>query len=79
MHVVRGRTPCSACHDAHGISRTRGNSRNHSHLINFDLNIVQPAGGALGARLEFVDTGRFSGSCTLVCHGVTHVRFEYGR
>ncbi len=79
VHVVRGRTPCSACHDAHGISRTRGNSRNHSHLINFDLNIVQPAGGALGARLEFVDTGRFSGSCTLVCHGVTHVRFEYGR
>lgn len=77
LHVVRGRASCSACHDAHGISRTQGNSRNHSNLINFDRSQVQPAGGALGNRIEFIDTGRYSGSCTLVCHGVTHVRFEY--
>jgi hypothetical protein len=76
---VRGRTPCSACHDAHGISRNQGNSRNHSNLINFDRSIVQPASGGLGARIEFEDLGTHRGSCTLTCHGVVHVRFEYGR
>ncbi len=79
LHVVRGRTPCSACHDAHGISRTQGNSTNHSNLINFDRSIVQPASGGLTGRIEFVDLGQNRGSCTLTCHGVVHVRFEYGR
>ncbi len=78
-HVVRGRAPCSACHDAHGISRSQGNNRNHSNLINFDRSIVQSASGGLGARIEFEDLGRHRGSCTLTCHGVVHVRFEYGR
>lgn len=78
VHVVNGRTPCSACHDAHGISRFQGNSTNHSNLINFDLSIVTPAGGGLGERITFEDTGPQQGSCTLTCHGVTHVRFEYG-
>jgi predicted CXXCH cytochrome family protein len=79
LHVVRGRAPCSACHDAHGISRAQGNSRNHSNLINFDLSIVRPASGGLGSRVEFVDTGQYQGNCTLTCHGVAHVRLEYGR
>jgi predicted CXXCH cytochrome family protein len=78
-HIVRGRAPCSACHDAHGISRSQGNSSSNSSLINFDRTIVQPAGGGLGPRIEFVDTGQFSGSCTLTCHGVAHVRFQYNR
>ena len=77
-HVTRGRVPCSACHDAHGISRAQGNSTNHSNLINFDRSIVQPASGGLGARIEFEDQGHYRGSCTLSCHGVVHVRFEYG-
>jgi len=76
-HVVRGRAPCSACHDAHGISRSQGISRNHSHLINFDLSIVQPASGGLAGRIEYEDLGTRRGSCTLTCHGVTHVRFDY--
>jgi len=67
-HVVRGRTPCSACHSSHGVS---GSSANHDHLINFDVSIVS------GERF-YVDTGRFSGSCTLTCHGVRHVNFTYG-
>lgn len=79
VHVVGSRTPCSACHDAHGISRTQGNASLHSHLINFDLSIVRPASAGLGARIEFVDRGVNRGSCTLTCHGVTHVNFEYGR
>jgi len=66
-HVVRGRTPCSACHAAHGVA---GSATQHSHLINFDLAIV-------GGERLFVDSGRFSGSCTLTCHGVRHVNFTY--
>jgi hypothetical protein len=69
VHVVDGRSPCSACHTAHGVS---GSASEHSHLINFDLSIV-------GGRRQFVDRGRFSGSCTLVCHGVDHVNFAYER
>ncbi len=78
-HVVNGRSPCSACHDAHGISRTQGNSRNHSNLINFDRSIVQPASGGLGSRIEYEYRGSYRGSCTLTCHGVVHVRFEYAK
>jgi predicted CXXCH cytochrome family protein len=68
VHVVRGRSPCSACHTPHGVN---GNVAQHSHLINFDLAIV-------GGARQFVDSGRFSGSCTLTCHGVVHVNFIYG-
>jgi predicted CXXCH cytochrome family protein len=77
-HIVGARSSCSACHDAHGISRTRGSSRNHSNLINFDLNVVRPASGTTFRGIEFVDLGRLSGSCTLVCHGFTHVNTTYG-
>ena len=51
----------------HGVS---GSPTQHGHLINFDLAIVS------GQRF-YVDTGRFSGSCTLTCHGVQHVNFTY--
>ena len=76
---MRGRASCAACHDAHGISRAQGNSRNHSNLINFDRSVVTPAGSGIGVRAEFEDLGRYRGSCTLTCHGVVHVRFEYSR
>ena len=66
-HVIRGRTPCSACHTAHGVS---GSSSQHGHLINFDISIV-------GGQRFYIDTGRLSGSCTLTCHGVQHVNFTY--
>lgn len=69
IHVVRARSPCSACHTPHGVT---GSASNHSNLINFDLAIVS------GQRL-YVDRGEFSGSCTLVCHGVQHVNFTYSR
>jgi hypothetical protein len=68
QHIVRGRSPCSACHTPHGVS---GSQSQHSNLINFDVSIVS------GER-QFVDTGRRSGSCTLTCHGVRHVNFLYG-
>ncbi len=69
IHVVDARTPCSACHTAHGVS---GSQREHSHLVNFDVSIVS------GER-RFEDRGRFAGSCTLTCHGVRHVDFRYER
>lgn len=69
-HVEGKDTPCSACHDPHGISQTQGNSINNSHLINFDLTIVFPDDKT--GRLEFEDLGRFSGRCFLRCHGKEH-------
>jgi hypothetical protein len=62
--------PCSACHDAHGISSVQGNETNNSHLINFDVRIVEkdPSSGLL----EFQDNGVFQGQCYLACHGVSH-------
>jgi predicted CXXCH cytochrome family protein len=78
QHIVRGRAPCAACHDPHGISRLQGNSTNHSNLINFDLLIVQPANGGLGSQITYEDRGPQRGTCTLTCHNVVHVNFQYG-
>jgi len=68
-------TPCSACHDPHGISNAQGNIRNNSHLINFDISIVN-ADTETG-RLEFEDEGTFRGRCFLTCHGVKHSPESY--
>ncbi len=68
-HIVDENSPCSACHDPHGISATQGTMANNTHLINFDLSIVQGIGGN---PPTFTDQGRFAGSCTLVCHGEDH-------
>ncbi|HRX85747.1 MAG TPA: cytochrome c3 family protein [Phycisphaerae bacterium] len=75
LHVVDERTPCSACHDPHGVSTTVGIGSDHTHLINFDTVIVRPETST--GRLEFRDAGTFSGSCTLTCHGVDHVDRSY--
>ncbi len=64
-----GGTTCSVCHDPHGVVDD-GQSGSHTNLINFDTAIVSPAPGQTVPL--FNDTGLFSGSCTLVCHGVTH-------
>jgi predicted CXXCH cytochrome family protein len=73
-HIVDEKTPCSACHDAHGISVTQGNPTNNSNLINFDLTIVTPDSQG---RLYFEDTGLFKGTCALTCHGSDHLLTEY--
>ena len=62
--------PCSACHDAHGISSAQGNSTNNTHLINFDTTIVTEDSSS--GRLEFMDNGTFSGECYLSCHNEAH-------
>ena len=70
-HIDDARTPCSVCHDAHGINADQGNSTNNSHLINFDTNVVEPSRGT-SSRLEFVDNGNFQGACYLFCHNRNH-------
>ena len=74
-HLVDVKTPCSVCHDPHGISATQGNAINHSHLINFDLSVVFPEPAS--NRLEFEDLGRFTGRCTLLCHDRSHNGEQY--
>ncbi|MEN8229895.1 MAG: cytochrome c3 family protein [Bacteroidota bacterium] len=73
-HVVEEETPCNACHDPHGISNMQGNQVNNSHLINFDLSIVQPREGG---ALYFQDDGYQSGRCSLMCHGADHNSKNY--
>lgn len=68
-HIVEERTPCSVCHDGHGISSAQGNITSNSSLINFATGIVQPNSNG---RLEFRDLGRFRGECNLRCHGENH-------
>lgn len=77
VHIVGARAPCSACHDAHGVSRGGSSGSDHTSLINFNLSIVQPADSAEGSVIRYEDTGRLKGNCTLTCHGVTHVHFPY--
>ena len=73
-HIREERTPCSVCHDAHGVSSVQGNPRNNTHLINFDTTVVRP--NALGS-LQFEDQGRYAGSCDLACHGFDHQNETY--
>ncbi len=76
LHIVDERTPCSACHAPHGVSNLGPGGRgDHTRLINFDTTIVRP--DPQSGRLEFRDTGRLSGTCTMVCHGTTHREQAY--
>ena len=80
-HLAAG-APCSACHDPHGVSDFGAaglmETGSHTHLINFDTRIVLPkAGNQYAAYPVFKDTGTFSGSCDLVCHGVVHDNASY--
>lgn len=73
LHVAgrnrQGGTSCFSCHDAHGSIR-------YSSLIRFNEDVVEPLPSG---KLEFrtVSANSRSGSCSLVCHGVTHDDFEY--
>ncbi|HEU4403200.1 MAG TPA: hypothetical protein VFT43_13975, partial [Candidatus Polarisedimenticolia bacterium] len=77
-HLAAG-APCSACHDPHGVNETGPGgvtgTGSHTHLINFDTRIVLPKAG--NAHPIFNDGGAFSGSCTLLCHGVAHDNASY--
>jgi predicted CXXCH cytochrome family protein len=71
-HLAAG-APCSACHDPHGVYDSGATATgSHTHLINFDTRFVRGQTGPGQAVPTFNDSGVFSGSCTLVCHGVPH-------
>ncbi|MFO0974134.1 MAG: cytochrome c3 family protein [Phycisphaerae bacterium] len=78
LHIVVARAPCSVCHDPHGVPASAGPSNEHSSLINFDLRSVRPVTTGAFQPIRYRDTGRFSGTCTLTCHGVDHVNTAYG-
>ena len=72
-----GGTPCSVCHDPHGVydpNYQSDPSGDHTHLINFDSAIVTPVSGTYPV---FTDNGEFAGTCTLICHGVAHNAYSY--
>lgn len=68
-HVAVNGVSCSVCHDPHGVV-DNSVSGSHTHLINFDTTVVSPASGETYPLFD--DTGNFTGSCTLICHGVPH-------
>ncbi|PLY02576.1 MAG: cytochrome C [Desulfuromonas sp.] len=62
-------TSCFTCHDAHG-------SVQYASLIRFNEDVVEPLpSGKL--KFDTVAGNSRSGSCTLVCHGVTHDDQKY--
>jgi predicted CXXCH cytochrome family protein len=74
-HVVADQTPCSVCHDAHGVSSTQGNAMHNSKLINFDTTVVTP--DPVTGKLEYDSLGPRAGQCFLSCHGVNHSPLAY--
>jgi hypothetical protein len=74
-HIVDERTPCTVCHDSHGIASSSGSATGNSHLINFSTSVVFPA--RTSGRLEYRDTGTYSGECFLSCHGENHGPYTY--
>lgn len=69
VHVVDASTPCTACHNPHGIAAMQGQPDEHAHLIDFDTSIVSP--GPRGVTF-YRSRGQRHGVCTTSCHGVTH-------
>jgi hypothetical protein len=67
--IVDENTPCTACHDSHGVNE-------NTHLINFDNSIVFPNENGI---LRFEDHGRFQGACSLKCHNENHDSRKYKR
>ena len=67
-HIVEENSPCSLCHDPHGVIQ-------NAHLINFDRFVVKPTKAGLGPT--YTSTGLRRGSCTLICHGKEHNNQKY--
>ena len=72
-HIRGEATPCSVCHDPHGI--TSAPNGDGSNLINFDDSVCTPDPNT--GRFEFVDDGLFSGTCYVTCHGAEHDGWNY--
>jgi predicted CXXCH cytochrome family protein len=69
LHIVDQKTPCSVCHDPHGV-------RENAKLINFDRNVVRPS-ETTGRGPTFTNGSTRHGSCALSCHGKEHNDLAY--
>jgi len=69
LHISDEKSPCSACHDPHGVKR-------NTHLINFDRDIITKT-DSTGEGPTFTDLGNERGSCTLRCHNREHLNEQY--
>ena len=76
LHVATAQAPCATCHAAHGVVRS-GRGGDHTHLINFNVSVVERSDVARDIRFD--DTGRLRGTCTLRCHGFNHENVTYQR
>jgi predicted CXXCH cytochrome family protein len=74
-HVTDSRTPCSVCHEPHGVIASAADASSGTHLINFDVSVVTPDPGS--GLLQFEDLGMQQGRCYLTCHGNVHGPKEY--
>jgi hypothetical protein len=74
-HIQDQSTPCSICHDSHGISAGQGTALHNFALINFDSSVVLP--DTVTKKLEFDHTAPQHGQCFLNCHGVNHSGTSY--
>ena len=72
-HISGERTPCSVCHDPHGVP-SPGTTTSNSSLINFNTSVVTPSSSGV---LRFDDQGTFRGRCYLTCHGKNHNPLSY--
>jgi predicted CXXCH cytochrome family protein len=61
-HIVDVRSPCTACHDPHGVAT-------NPHLINFDRTIVFPNDQGI---LRYEERAGSMGACYLKCHNRNH-------
>lgn len=73
-HVMDQAAPCSACHNAHGVSTVAGSRIANAHLIDFDVTVVQPSRAGLR---QYRTGGGSNGNCTLTCHGSEHQNRSY--
>ena len=73
-HIVDKKTPCSVCHDAHGISSSQGTATRNARLINFNTAVVRASSSGL---LYYESTGTNRGRCYLTCHSKNHNPLSY--
>ncbi|NQU43272.1 hypothetical protein HQ520_08295 [bacterium] len=75
LHIAQMRTPCSVCHDPHGIPLGEGTTQGNAHLINFDVSVASP--DLVTRRLEYQSLGPGQGECYVFCHNVNHSPLGY--
>lgn len=75
LHIQNQRTPCSACHDSHGIASAQGSLVHNFALINFDTTIVLPE--TVSHKIQYNHVSPNHGTCTLNCHGKNHSALAY--